>query len=196
MLAIVRQGGYASCKLYSYEYWELKRSKMMVRQKYGATSGLTLIELIIVIIIMSVISVVVFTQHKLDARQGKVNQDIAALAAHVRYAQLNAMKFGSVWGIKSSGNYYWMFSGNDPDDGSARQSLPGEVSRTVSLNDKEITLTDFTVFFDEWGIPYSSYTTSSNNVKLSSNIAIVMSDTIDSSATASRAIVAETGFIR
>jgi type II secretory pathway pseudopilin PulG len=148
-----------------------------------SNKGASLIELITVIMIMSIISVVVVSRiislQSVDmvARENTVKSQI-------RYAQATAMKSNGIRGIKCDGTDYWMFKNTDPDNSGNQVQLPGEDSIKIALPEMDA----FTLFFDRFGIPYSSYTDENTNTPVPSPLTI----NID---TRSFKITPETGFI-
>jgi hypothetical protein len=93
-----------------------------------------------------------------------LNSEIDKIRNHLRFAQAEAMKrSNTVWGIKSSGTEYWLFRNNNPDNPANEVRLPGVVYSGASNRISEadiggVTLSDFTVFFDRIGKPYTAYT--------------------------------------
>jgi hypothetical protein len=89
---------------------------------------------------------------------------------HFRYAQSMAMKNGDqVWGFRCAGgppHEYWIFRGNDPDVAGNQVQLPGENNVKVSLTTAGVTMEPFDIFFDKYGIPYSTYTDENTNTPL------------------------------
>lgn len=113
-------------------------------------AGFTLIEVVVVILIIGLLSAVMVS------RGGLMGADLPArlgeVRAQLRYLQLTAMKNGtSNLALKCDGSDYWAFNTASPGD---RLLLPGETARTVSLADKKMTMSAFTISFDAFGIPY------------------------------------------
>jgi prepilin-type N-terminal cleavage/methylation domain-containing protein len=137
--------------------------------------GFTLIEIIAVLIVMGILAAVAVSRslnYDVEVRSGA-----DTLKMHLRYAQTLAMNSNTnVWGISKGGSSYWLFQGTNtsnywyiPEDGIY---LSG---KTVNLTAKKIQLADFTVYFDNRGIPYSAYTNTTNNAPLTSNSTITVS---------------------
>jgi len=115
--------------------------------------GFTILEVIVVLILISVVSVVIISrtvniqQIDLGAQTGKVQ-------THIRYAHTMAMKRSdTIWGIKCDGTDYWLFKTNDPDTESNQVRFLGEDSDKVPMS----SMGAFTLYFDKFGIPYTSY---------------------------------------
>ena len=113
---------------------------------------------------------------------------------HIRYAQSMAMKLGAIWGIKCDGTDYWLFRTNAPDTPANQVILPGEDNVQVSLANKKITLTAFTVFFDGNGRPYTAYTDAATNTPVAAPLSITV-DSIPAGNPGTFEIAPETGFI-
>lgn len=116
---------------------------------------------------------------------------------HLFYAQSLAMKQGSVGGIKCDGMQYWLFKANAPDDAANQLPLPGEDAVKISLSNKKITLTAFTLFFDFAGRPYTAYADSIVNAPVDAGNQLVITVGVPSDpATKTITITPETGFIQ
>ena len=146
-------------------------------------NGASLIEMITVILILSIISVVVVSRI-INMQNVDMSAQANAVKSWIRYAQGTAMKSNGIRGIKSDGTDYWMFKNTNPDDSNNQVQFPGEDDVKVELTE----MNAFTLFFDRFGIPYSSYTDSTTNTPLSSSLTI----TID---TKSFKVTPETGYI-
>ncbi len=115
--------------------------------------GFTILEVIVVLILISIVSVVIISRTtnirdiELEAQSDKVQ-------THIHYAQTMAMKRSdTIWGIKCDGTDYWLFKTNDPDTESNQVRFLGEDSDKVPMSD----MNAFTLYFDKYGIPYMSY---------------------------------------
>ena len=105
------------------------------------------------------------------------------LRTSIRYAQTTAMNTNpnaglNVWGINydSNANQYWLFQGTVPNNNIAllpESAQYATTNRKINLNAKRIKFTaNFTIYFDNRGIPYTAYTDATNNVPLANNLTI------------------------
>lgn len=146
--------------------------------------GFTLIEVLSALIIIGIVSVIAVSRFGISDTELTIRTEV--VKSHLRYAQARAMNTESTWGVSCDGTGYWLFT----DGNTANHvTLPGEDSDPVSLFDKNIGMTAFTVSFDSWGRPYSNASGSGT----SSGIAITV--TSPGASAAGIAITAETGFI-
>ncbi|MFH1980881.1 MAG: GspH/FimT family pseudopilin [Pseudomonadota bacterium] len=137
----------------------------------GSPSGATLIEMIAVLLILGILTAVVISRsinvQTIDNRV-KTNR----LHNHLRYAQSLALKQNAVRGVKSNGTGYWLFYNTDPDLTANRQTFPSESNATVDFAD----ISNFTVFYDGYGRPFSSYTSADTNTAYTSPLSIQTGD--------------------
>jgi prepilin-type N-terminal cleavage/methylation domain-containing protein len=153
--------------------------------------GFTLIEIVVVLVLISIIAATVFTR-SITTDQVNFGAQTEKIKSHIRYAQSMAMKRSEIWGISCASDEYWLFNGADPDNGPNQEILPGEKAVKISLDDVNLTMGDFTVFFDRYGKPYDAYTDESSNNPLSSDLTI----TVSGSQSRNLTITPETGLIR
>ena len=153
--------------------------------------GFTLLEIVVVLVLISIIAATVFTR-SITTDQINISAQTEKIKSHIRYAQSLAMKRSEIWGIKCASNEYWLFSGADPDNGPNQVVLPGERAVKLSLNNLNLTMDAFTIFFDRYGKPYNAYTDESNNNPLSSELTITVSGSQSRNVT----ITPETGLIK
>lgn len=140
---------------------QIQKPKLRVLNRYANNrSGFTLIEVIAVLVIAVIISAVIVS------RSGSSSTDLVSqteiLKTHLRYVQtmsMSASDLSSYYGIKCEDGVYWMFKGTEsniiilPDD---QRYINNEDK--LDLSEKNIAIdTAFTVFFDQRGIPYTSY---------------------------------------
>lgn len=158
--------------------------------------GFTLVEIIATLIIIGIIAAVIVSSVSGVADTDRVSQE-NVIKNHIRYAQSMAMKQGTVWGIKCDGTDYWLFRTNAPDTPANQIVLPNEENVKVTLANKKIAMTVFTLFFDAIGSPYTAYTNATTNTPVSAaNPLAVTVDSIPAgSATPAFNVTPETGFI-
>ena len=160
--------------------------------------GFTFVEVIAVLVIVVIISAVVIS------RSGSFSTDLVSqteiLKTHLRYAQTMGMSgagSGDVFGVKCDTVSYWMFKGNDPDSNIIM--LPDDQryntgdNGKLNLAVKKIAIGTFTVFFDQRGIPYSSYPNETAKIPYSVDLDI---DVTLAGETESVTITPLTGFIQ
>lgn len=155
--------------------------------------GLTLIEILAILIIIGIVAAVIINRVIGTSETSRVAQE-SVIKNHIRYAQSTAMKQGTVWGIKCDGTDYWLFRTNDPDTVANQIVLPDEDNAKVTLADKKIAMTTFTVFFDGNGRPYTAYTDATTNTPVSAPLSITV-DSIPAGNPGTFEIAPETGFI-
>ncbi len=124
--------------------------------------GFTFLELIAVLIVLAIMTAVAVSRATNNDAEVVTGAD--TLKAHIRYAQTMAMNSNpnagdeTIWGISCSGSSYWLFRGTAPAADIIR--LPDDEKyisgdRTINLTQKKMSVTSFTVYFDNRGIPYS-----------------------------------------
>jgi prepilin-type N-terminal cleavage/methylation domain-containing protein len=165
------------------------------RLKAGEPRGFTLIEIIAVLMVLGVIAAIVINRAMDTASTNRVAQE-SVIKNHIRFAQATAMKQGMVWGIKCDGTDYWLFRTNAPDTVANQRPLPEESIAKINLANKNITVSTFTVFFDEIGRPYTAYTDAATNTPVSTaNPLSITVNSIPASAPVTFGITPETGFM-
>ncbi len=158
--------------------------------------GFTLIEIIAVLIFVGIVAAVAISIMMSTSETSRISQE-SVIKNHIRYAQSTVMKRGAIntpWGIKCDGAAYWLFRTNAPDTPANQVILPGEDNVQVSLANKKITLTAFTVFFDGNGRPYTAYTDAATNTPVAAPLSITV-DSIPAGNPGTFEIAPETGFI-
>ena len=140
-----------------------------------AQSGFTMLEVVLVLILIAVLTALVVSRNSNSAAQAKLRGQADLLKSQLRYAQARSLNATQVWGMKAQSNNLWLFNGGDDTN---QLILPGEGATPVVYNPvtgdlKGITLTDFTVSFDDLGQPYNSDDGSAN--KLSNSLEITVS---------------------
>ena len=107
-------------------------------------SGFTLVEIVSVIVILSIISAVAASRFCFS--DSNLGAQTEAIKVYLRYAQVRSMNnTESVWGIRCAGTSLWLYKDGDTTN---RVRLPGEDSDTVNLDEKGISMAEFTLSFD------------------------------------------------
>jgi len=113
-------------------------------------SGFTLLEVILVLIIVAIVSAIVI------GRVASTNTDLISqtelIKSHLRYAQSRALNSNVIWGIRSDSSIYWLFRDGNENN---KVILPGEDTDTIDLTAKGISMENFRLSFDSWGIPHT-----------------------------------------
>jgi MSHA pilin protein MshC len=159
--------------------------------------GFTLIEIVAILIIIGIVAAVIINRAIGTSETSRVAQE-NVIKNHIRYAQSMAMKRGTiiipVWGIKCDGTAYWLFRTNAPDTPANQVVLPDEEGVKVTLANKNVSMTAFTVFFDANGRPYTAYTDATTNTPVSASLSITV-NSLPAGSSGTFAIAPETGFI-
>jgi prepilin-type N-terminal cleavage/methylation domain-containing protein len=154
-------------------------------------SGFTIVEIIVVLLLMSILAAtllgrsVMTTDLDLNSATDKIRNQL-------RFAQAEAMKRSdTVWGVNSFESEYWLFRNTTANEVRIPGGdYPGAGNRISEADlGKGVTLSDFTVFFDRIGKPYSPDAATS----ISSQMSIIVSVPGDSRTIT---ITPETGLIR
>jgi prepilin-type N-terminal cleavage/methylation domain-containing protein len=163
--------------------------------KTGGSRGFTLVEIIAVLIVLGILAAVIINRAMSTTSTTRVAQE-SVIKNHIRYAQALATKQGTLWGIKCDGTDYWLFRTIDPDTTSNQRALPGEENVKVTLANKNISMSAFTVFFDANGRPYTAYTDATNNTPVSTSDPLSITvDSVPASVAVTFGITPETGFM-
>jgi prepilin-type N-terminal cleavage/methylation domain-containing protein len=171
--------------------------------KFKDNHGYTLVEIILVMVIIVIIATVVIARSR-DLSTSLISQT-EIMKTHLRYAQTLAMSAGGsdVFGIKCSAspNEYWLFKGTNPNSNILK--LTDDASYDIGIADnkldlaqKNIQASTFTVFFDNRGIPYSTYTDETSNIPLSPDLTVSVTPTGEASPIQTITITELTGFIQ
>ena len=163
--------------------------------------GFTFVEVIAVLAILVIISSIIISQ------SGSFSTDLASqtdiLKTHLRHAQALGMTgtdATGVYGIKCDTVFYWLFKGNNPDLNiialtDDQQYNTGNDGK-LNLAEKKIDIANaFTVFFDDRGIPYSSYTDETTNTAYSGDLLINVTPAGKSVPVKTITVTQHTGFI-
>jgi type II secretory pathway pseudopilin PulG len=155
-----------------------------------------MVEMVVVLLLMTIIAATVLGR-AITTSDIDLNAETDIIRNHLRFAQAEAMKrSNTVWGIKSAGTEYWLFRAANPDIPANEVRLPGVVysggNSRITEADIGVTLSDFTVFFDRIGRPYTAYTDEAVNTPLAGQLTI----SVTAGETRSITITPETGFVR
>lgn len=117
--------------------------------------GFTLMEVILVLVIVSLLTVVVLARNAPVLARAKLQGEVELLKTQLRYAQARSLNANEVWGIKADNTDLWLFRDGDEDE---KVTLPGESGETVLYNDaddrkKGLRVAPFLVSFDDRGRP-------------------------------------------
>ncbi len=124
---------------------------------YQNRSGMTLLEVVMVIMLIGILATVVISRYPASA--ANVITQTAVLKAHLRYAQLRSMNTSTIWGINFDNNTYWLFN---LEDMNTPHLLPGETSAQLSVGSHHgisialtgaVTSSSFYIIFDSLGRP-------------------------------------------
>lgn len=151
--------------------------------------GLTLIEVIAVMVIIGVVAAVVVSRMMSPSSFGVVSEaDI--LKGHLRYAQYRAMSHTETWGIQLTTKGYSLLYNKL----ATTSKLPNEDSSSHTFGSGiEITTGAGTVHFNEWGNPVDA---SGNLLAATDNTKIVKEIVLSDGSTERRVkITQNTGFI-
>jgi prepilin-type N-terminal cleavage/methylation domain-containing protein len=152
---------------------------MIVIKMHKNENGFTILEVIAVLVILGILTAVAVSRVVNVGPELSIGAD--TLRMHLRYSQTVAMNYNPIatgvpviWGISGNANSYWLFQGTNTAN---YMRLPEDekyinADKTINLPAKKISLSgNFTVFFDDHGIPYSpdSATPLANNLTFTVN---------------------------
>lgn len=137
-------------------------------------------EIIAILVVMGILAVIAVSRSVNYNAEVYGGADV--LRSHLRYAQTFAMNYNPtapgvpvIWGISGTANSYWLFQGTVTSN---YIRLPEDdkyinADRTINLTAKKIKLTaNFTIYFDNRGIPYTAYTDAIVNTPLNNIMTI------------------------
>lgn len=170
--------------------------KKMATFQISENAGFTLIETIAVLMMIGIISAVAIARYSGD--DSNLYTVETALKNHIRHAQSRSMFDDDVlWGVKISGNKYWMVQEGSNTvypawgaDIAEMQASDGKAD--TSLLNVTINSTDPTVYFNSMGVPFSGDTSNDTN-RLGAAINITLRN--GSGSTRTITITPETGFV-
>jgi len=154
-----------------------------------------MIEIVVVLLLMGILAATVLgrsiTTSNLD-----LNSAADKVRNQLRFAQAEAMKRSdTAWGINSFGTEYWLFRNTTANE----VRIPGGdypgASNRINKSDlgAGVSVSNFTVYFDRIGKPYTTYTSPTVNTPLDSQLPITVSAGGDNRTIT---IAPETGLIR
>ena len=161
------------------------------------SSGFTIVEIIVVLLLMSLLAATLLG-HSVTTSNLDLNSATDKVRNQLRFAQAEAMKRSdTVCGVNSFGTEYWLFRNTTAIGNEVRipgGDYPGAGNR---INEADlgagVTLSDFTVFFDRIGKPYTAYTSPTVNTPLAIQMPITVSVPGDNRTIT---VIPETGLIR
>jgi prepilin-type N-terminal cleavage/methylation domain-containing protein len=163
--------------------------------KAGDRRGFTLVEIIAVLVVLGILGAVVINRAMSTTTTTRTAQE-SVIKNHLRYSQALAVKQGMIWGVKCDGTDYWLFRTIAPDTISNQIALPGEENVKITLANRKISMSAFTLFFDAIGRPYTDYTDATTNTPVSAaNPLSITLDSAPASGAAIFGITPETGFM-
>ena len=114
-------------------------------------SGFTLLEVILVLVFISIFATIAVLRQPVP--EVTIRSASQVLISHIRYAQMRAMNSAEPWGVRYSdtSGTYWLFRENIAN----RQVFPGATEDDIDLSADSVSITqgDFTLSFDNWGVP-------------------------------------------
>ena len=113
-------------------------------------TGFTMVEVISIMVVIGVVGALLAEKALDDRSQSISGRD--AIRAHVRYAQIMAMKSNTVCGIQFNGTDYSIFRNNSILD---KITLPGRGGTEYPIPPGLGTANE-TIYFDLWGSPYTT----------------------------------------
>lgn len=162
---------------------------MANREHTKRINGFTALEVLVTLIIIGIIGVLVISRGNLG--QTDLLAQTEVIKAHIRHAQFRAMDSNRRWGMHcdASGRTYWLFVDDGADPITNKRKLPGEEADVVDLGRHGLTLTAFTLFFDDHGRPC----TDGNGTQLEKDLTLTLST--DEGAATTILITRNTGFV-
>lgn len=114
-------------------------------------SGFTILEVILLMIFIGIFTTIAVLRQPVP--EVTIRSASQVLISHIRYAQMRAMNSTEPWGIQytNSSSSYWLFE----ETTSNRKPFPGATDDNIDLSEDSVSITqgDFTLLFDNWGVP-------------------------------------------
>jgi MSHA pilin protein MshC len=179
---------------------------MIVIKMHKNENGFTILEVVAVLVIVGILVAVAVSRALNVGPELTTGAD--TLKMHLRYAQTSAMNFHTnpntglssilPWGMSCNGTSYWLFQGTTitnyillPED-----SKYINANKTINLAAKKISVSNFTIYFDDRGIPYTAYTDATTNTPLASNLTITVSPISGGATPITITIIPLTGYVQ
>ena len=159
----------------------------MIRNRHG----FTLIEMVVVLLLISIIAAAVFTR---TISTGQINfiGQVDKIRSQIRYVQSVAMKRSEVWVFNIDATDYWL-----SDISLNAERFPGEKTGKISQADLGVDMNAVSVYFDQFGKPYHSWVSETNNdpVTNAKPLTIIITPAGESSPKRELIITPETGLV-
>jgi prepilin-type N-terminal cleavage/methylation domain-containing protein len=178
---------------------------VIVHKIFKREVGFTLIEIVAVLVVMGILAVIAVSRSL--SYNVEVYSGADTLKTHLRYAQTLAMNpnfitstsVSEIWGMSCDTTSYWLFHGTNSATTANYIRLPEDekyinANRTINLAAKKINISNFTIFFDNRGIPYTSYTSATVNTP-ATNQTITVTPTGGGTPSVNVTITPLTGYI-
>ncbi len=135
----------------------MKNKYFKIRTRLSDVKGLTMVEVLAVLVVIGVLAFVAVSKSGLSI-DAAVTAESEALKNQLRFAQNRSMNTKDAWGITSASSSYRLFR-YDPDNGTTTYvALPGSGANAENLGAKGLSVSAFTISFDNWGRPCSGAT--------------------------------------
>lgn len=151
-------------------------------------NGLTILEVIAVLVIVAIITALVIARY--EGNPTRLFARTEVIKAHIRYAQARSMNTNDPWGISSDGNRYWLF--NKGDEVNEKRMAPGEETPIVDIQQYGLQMSGLPgsfISFDDKGRPCSD---KNGQTPIASDLYIIVSSGADSKTII---VTRNTGFI-
>jgi MSHA pilin protein MshC len=135
--------------------------EQIITPRSGKQGAFTLIEVVSVLTILGILAAVAIPRMVNTGAEQRVVVD--KLKVHLRHAQLRSMNSDQSWGVKCTGNEYFMFRNGDVND---KVRFMGEDQVVVNIP-SQVSVSSYTISFDTWGVPYYDGLDPENGEKVS-----------------------------
>jgi prepilin-type N-terminal cleavage/methylation domain-containing protein len=120
----------------------------IITPRSGGQGAFTLIEVVSVLTILGILAAVAIPRMIDTGAEQRIVLD--KLKVHLRHAQLRGMNSDQPWGVKCTGNGYFMFRDGDEND---KVRFMGDDQVIVDIP-SQVSVSSFIISFDSWGAPY------------------------------------------